>query len=458
MNNAIRANLFGSGLRARAIRASLMSIVSIGGSQVIRLASNLVLTRLLFPEAFGIMAIASVVVGGVQLFSDVGLRQSVVQSDRNKDPDFLDTVWTVQAIRGGILFAALVLLAYPVSVFYDEPLLAAIIPVSALGVLISGLSSVRVMTLSRELVLGRVTMIGLGSYVASSLVTILLAWWTQSIWALPIGGLTAPLLTTIATHTLLPGRADRLRLDPAAVRELFGFGKYILLSTLAAFFITQADRAILGKFVALEELAFYNIAFFLATAPIMIGNALAGYTVFPLYAQRPPKESAANARNLEKARASVTAVLIFGTAIFALLGPWLVGILYDPRYQSAGPIVTLIAMASLPSLITITHGQEILAAGRSGRFAILVISKAIVRVAVLAALVPTAGTVGAAIALFVAELLYYPIMVALVRPFGTWSPRHDALAMLASALVVAVAAWVHADLLRETVLPVLNRF
>ncbi|HBB84471.1 MAG TPA: polysaccharide biosynthesis protein, partial [Sulfitobacter sp.] len=91
---------------ARALRSTSWIVLSYGGAQAIRLASNLILTRLLFPEAFGLMALIQVVIVGLTLFSDVGIGPSIAQSKRGDDRDFLNTAWTIQAIRGGCLWLA----------------------------------------------------------------------------------------------------------------------------------------------------------------------------------------------------------------------------------------------------------------------------------------------------------------------------------------------------------------
>ena len=87
-------------LRQLAVRASIWTIGGLGTSQAIRLASNIVLTRLLFPEAFGLMAIVNVWIYGLQMMSDVGLGASIIQNKRGDEPAFLNTVWTMQVFRG----------------------------------------------------------------------------------------------------------------------------------------------------------------------------------------------------------------------------------------------------------------------------------------------------------------------------------------------------------------------
>ena len=92
-------------LRKRAIFAGAWNLGALVTSQAIRLGGNLIMARLLMPEMFGIMIIATTVSVVMHLLSDVGLRQNIIQSPRGDDPEFLNTVWTVQIVRGFVLFA-----------------------------------------------------------------------------------------------------------------------------------------------------------------------------------------------------------------------------------------------------------------------------------------------------------------------------------------------------------------
>ncbi len=98
-------------LRQRSIHAGLWTIGGHALSQVIRLASNLILTRLLVPEMFGLMTLANLLLVGVWLFSDLGLKQSVVQSSRGHEPTFLNTAWVVQIVRGIVMWLMALLVA-----------------------------------------------------------------------------------------------------------------------------------------------------------------------------------------------------------------------------------------------------------------------------------------------------------------------------------------------------------
>ena len=151
MRERISHLLIGDTLKAKAARSTVLTIVNFGGQNVIRLLSNLILTRILFPEAFGLMALVQVILAGLQLFSDIGLRDSVIQDKRGGEPDFLNTAWVISIIRGFLLWFATILLAAPMAAFYDAPLLAEILPVAGFAVVLQGFSSTRILLADRNL-------------------------------------------------------------------------------------------------------------------------------------------------------------------------------------------------------------------------------------------------------------------------------------------------------------------
>src|SRR4028119_542476 len=130
-----------SSIKKLAIHGAVWTIASYGTSQILRFGSNLILTRLLIPDVFGLMALVYVFISGLHLFSDLGIGVSVIQNKRGDDPVFLNTAWTLQVVRGGFLWVCSLLIAWPVSHFYEERQLLWLIPVVALTTVISGFNS-----------------------------------------------------------------------------------------------------------------------------------------------------------------------------------------------------------------------------------------------------------------------------------------------------------------------------
>lgn len=435
--------LSGQGLGAKAMRGSALTILGFGGGQFLRLVSNLVLTRLLFPEAFGMMALVYVFMQGLNNFSDVGVTPSIMQSKRGDDPEFLNTAWTIQVIRGMLLWGVTFVIAYPAAQFFDAPMLAQLLPVVGVTLAIAGFNPTRLDTANRHLNFGRLTVIDLASQVVSLIVAIVAAWILQSVWALVISGIVGALVQLIFLSVFLPGQRNRFRWEPAAANELINFGKWIFLSTVVGFFLSQGDKIILGKYLSLETLGIYNIGFFLASFPLLMGGTVTRRILIPIYRELPPKDSPENFRKLRKMRFALSGALMGIMFALALVASWLINTLYDPRYTLAGGILVMIACAQVPHLIALTYDQAALAAGDSRRFFVLALSRTILMLAGLVIGVKVFGLLGALIGQGLAMVLVYPVVVWLARHQGTWDPRHDAAFAILGAGLMSIALYVN---------------
>jgi len=409
--------------------------------QGIRLASNLILTRLLFPEAFGLMALVSVFLMGLTMLSDVGIGPAIMQSPRGDEPGFLDTAWTIQILRGAVLWLLALAMAPAVAWFYGEPLLMAYLPVAALTLLVSAFNPTRLETQNRHLRAGLVTVLDLAAQVAGIAMAVALAWWLRSAWALVLSGLGASLAQLALLHLALPGHRNRPRWDRSAARELVHFGKWIFLATLCGFAVGQADKVVLGRALDLGQFGLYNIAFFLASFPLMLGGLVTRRVLIPVYRDSPPAASPANARRVRRLRAGALAALLAMSALLAFAGPALARLLYDPRYEAAGGIVVLIAVTQAPALLILTCDQAALAMGDSRRFFWLTFARALLVTGGILVGLSLGGLAGAVVGQALGNLAAYPALAWLLRPHGAWDPRLDAAFLAASAVFGGLAIW-----------------
>lgn len=426
-----------------------MTLGGVGGQQFLRLASNLILTRLMFPEAFGLMALIQTFMVGLQMFSDIGIGPSIIQNRRGEDPDFLNTAWTIQIIRGTILWLLSCALAWPLARFYDEPQIFWLMPVVGLSALITGFRSTKSAVANRNMQLGLQTAIALASQAAGLVVMIVLAWMTSSVWSLVIGGLVSGFLSVWAERRFLPGMTNAFRWERGAARDLIGFGKFIFISTLAGFFVNQGEKIVLGKLVSLADLGIYNIGFFMASFPTMLGSMIAGRILFPLYREIRPSESLPNRRKIRRARNLLTGSMIalFGT--LAISGNFLIGFLYDPRYAAAGPMLIIMAIMQIPAALTMGNAQLLLAEGDSRRFSHLTLIQAGLNFILLFGGFWLIGMAGVLLIRGLSIIGIYPLQqIYLSRYHGT-DLRRDAVFLLIGALFSAIAIWVNWDVLAE---------
>lgn len=391
------------------------------------------------------MALVQVFITGLAMFSDIGIRASIIQNDRSDEPGFLNTAWTLQVIRGFVLWGFACAIALPVAAFYQEPMLAQLFPAVGLTALIGGFTPTRVNTANRDLVMGRITLIDIGTQALGIVVMIILAWLMQSVWALVFGAILSALLKQVLYMVLMPGHKNHFEIDRSALGELVHFGKWVFLSTALGFLINHADRAILGKFITLEMLGVYSIGFFLASVPLLLAQPLADKIIFPLYKQRPPWESADNQRKIFRMRWWMTGALLAISAVLVLTGDLLVRFLYDARYTLAGPILVLMVISQLPLLILASYDQILLAAGDSKRFMNRIAITAFTRSTLLIFGVVQFGLTGAILAPGLAAILVYPVLISAVRRYDGWDQRHDLVYAAIAVVIAVVGLWVNQE-------------
>ena len=443
MTSAVRTFLRGGSLTQRALRSSAFTSGGFVLSQVIRLASNLILTRLLFPEAFGLMAMVMVFLMGLAMFSDVGVGPAIMQSERGDEDDFLNTAWTIQILRGLILFVLACGLTWPMAQYFGEPMLLQLLPVAALLLVIQGFFPTRLETQNRHMRAGRVTLIDIATQLISLAVGITLAWIFHSVWALVASTLVSALAQLVLLNLFLPGNRNRLRWEPEAARELINFGKWIFLSTICGFAIGQADKVIIGGYLSTYDFGIYNIGFFLAAFPMLLGGVVTRRVLIPIYRESPPAESRKNFVHLRRMRVAATgALMAFGLAL-AFVGVWLVELLYDPRYAAAGGIVVLMAVMQMPAIVALTYDQAALASGASRRFFVLAAARAALIVGCMIAGLQVYGLPGAIVGQGVALALAYPVVVWLARQEGAWDPLHDAAFAAVAVALGGLAIWMN---------------
>jgi O-antigen/teichoic acid export membrane protein len=391
-----------------------------------------VLTRLLAPEFFGLMVLVRLVSQGVIMFSDVGLRGSVVHHERGDDARFLDTAWTIAALRGGILWIIVAAAAAPVAGFYEEPRLEWLIPIAGLGVLITGFQSTSLYTLVRHINAARRVVFELGCQLSGIVVMISWAALSPTIWALVAGLVVRAIVQTVASHFLIPGYRNRFAFEPAAARSIVRFGKWILLSTAFAFIMTNGDRVILGKLVSPAALGVYSIAALLPRSVVGAVEALSVNILFPLYSRLSREGGSELLRSASRLRLRVIGLAILPLLILTGYGVELVGFLYDPRYADAGWMTQILAVGAMASVLRATAERLLLARGDSRSYSIAQFLQAVMIVLGIAIGNYLGGIPGLIVGFSAARWVGYAGVCFILWRGGLWMARIDA---------AAIAAW-----------------
>lgn len=362
--------MHGNTLRSRAVRGSLWTVGGFSLSQVIRMGSNVVLARLLFPEAFGLMVLVGVFMQGLQMFSDIGIGPSIIRSQRGSDPAFLNTAWTIQVGRGFLLWLATCALAWPSAWLFglNDPAARAlgyILPVAGLATVIGGLQSPGLAVLNRNLAMGRLTTWQLVSAIVGTGAIVVWALVDPSVWALVGGSLIGSAVSTVLSYAVVPEVRARFHWDRSCAAELIRFGKWIFISTIITYFAMRGDRLMLGALVPIGVLGVYSMARMLAALPGGIIGQMTERVLYPALAHAQRESPDRLGERVIEARSYLLPTAAFCLMGIVLLSPVFFSGLYDDRYQAAGWMAQLLAVGVWFSILSTTSGRALLAVGDS---------------------------------------------------------------------------------------------
>ena len=415
-------------LERQAVKGTAYIVAFYGISVALRMVSSVVLTRLFSPEYFGLMTLLTTVLVGLNLFSHIGLGDSVIQSPRGDDPLFLNTAWTLQVIRGFGLWAITLVLTWPVAHFYHEPRMLLLFPVLGFGCVIAGFASPSLLNLARHLGVGKSSMLELSGQVVYFVVTLVWAHFDPSLWALAGGKMASELTRTGISFFIIPDLRPRFVMDRECVHSLLHFGKWILIGTALTFLATQSDRLILGKLITIEALGVYGVAFSLSDTPRQIIAMFCSRVGYPFIARFARKPRVEYRSVFLKYRLPVLAVGGFGLILVICTGDQVVLHLYDHRYRAAAWMVVVLAAGLWHTMLYSTLSPAILALSKAHYNAIA----NLVYCVSLFTLIPLGyhyyGTLGAVVAVAAGDLpVYFVVLYAAYRE-GLGTLLQDSLA------------------------------
>jgi O-antigen/teichoic acid export membrane protein len=432
-------------LATRVLRGGALSLLSNLASQLLRFGSNLVLTRLLFPEAFGLMAIAQSILAAARLLSDVGLTQSIVRSARGDDQRFCDTVWTLNIIKDGALCALICALAPSVAHLYDQPKLSQLVPAMAATILFSAFNATKIALVNRRLAFGRLIPIELGAQLTGIMVMIAWAMVDRSPWALVAGNWASTLVTLACSHFALDGPRNRFAWDPHAIQEVFGFGTWVMLSSMVTFLLGEGSNLLNGWLVGARAVGFIALSTNLALVAWGTVQGITGRVFFPAYAEVWRERPDDLPRVVARSRRVQLAVGVAVALILVLLAPQMIALLYDQRYRYVGALLQVQAVGTIFAFVSSSYSGVLWATGHGHLNAQVVGFQAASLFVLLIVGSHLGGVLGLMTASSFIGICLYPFNSWVFGKLGLWQPRIDSIVFLvgifAAAYVYFCGAW-----------------
>lgn len=419
-------------------RAALRGLGWSGLGQVlglsIRLASNLVLTRLLAPQDYGLLGSAMVVLTTLEWLSDLGIQPALLRHPQGGSPLFLQTGWWLGLVRGFGLSALTATLAFPLTALWQQPALLPILLVLCLRPTIMALRSPGILLLRRELRYQSLFIDELTQTAIGTAISILLAWWFHSVWAMVVGTLSGAFAGLVVSYYLC-GMVPTFQWDRAAAREFAGLGRQVFFNTLIMALWLNLDRLLGVRLIELQYLGCYFIALNLANIAEAILSR--GCDVhFALLVRLDEKDRESHQLRILDRVAHVGLPAVAAAAAFA---PLVCQLLYDPRYRGAGFLLALLLARLMFRFLGQMQFQTLLAAGKVHHSTLAYGVALLVQAVSLPLLVHEAGVTGLAISYLLSTITWAFTQTLLMRGQRWAGTRRLLLAACWAALALPVA-------------------
>jgi O-antigen/teichoic acid export membrane protein len=332
-------------------------------SRLFDLGTMVVLAHILHPKDFGLVAIAMTVIYVVEAALEMPVSQALVRLTDPSDRHY-DTAFTLGVLRGVALTSLVCLISWPFAMFYGDRHLLLLVCVLSLAPAARGLVSPRLADFSRNLDFSPDFRMEFAGKVAAFTAAITIAITTRSYWAIAVGTLTAPVVSTIASYFVAPYRPG---FSLAELASFSGFLGWITAAQVVSSLNWQADRLLLGKLISSSELGLFTAANDAANIPLL---ALLGPLLRPLLSafsmlREDPGRLASSYQISACAVVTVGLPVLIGESLIA--GP-AVRLMFGEHWLAATPLLRWLAVSLVPTLFAVPLGPLVMALGKTQIF------------------------------------------------------------------------------------------
>lgn len=339
---------------------------------------KIILAKLLFPEEFGLVGMATVVISFLAVLSDLGFNSALIQfkSEKLNDIHFHTAFWAGLGWASG-LYVLLVAFGGPLAAeFYDRPILKQLVPVLGLGLLANALLMVQKARLARSFEFKKIAVIENISSITAGILSLALAFAGFGVWALVFNSLVT-ILVAVPMYFWSTAWIPRFNWDWSAFRSIFGFGAYTTGTSFVNYFIGNGDFLVIGKLLGASALGVYSVAFLLTDTFRGQLMSVTNSVLYPLYGKEQD-----NAETLKRYYLKVieyNSLVVYPMMLFLLLfGESFVLTVLGEKWIDAIEPMRILALAIMFHMMVNSNTVLIRGLGRPGLEFKLQLLKAIV--------------------------------------------------------------------------------
>lgn len=385
----------------RAGKALLWQIIQLGGDKLFFAIRILVLARLLTPEDFGLVAIATTAMGFFQSISDVGLIPALVQRKDITEKQY-NSVWTIGILRASLITGVLITCAPLIAIVFDEPQVIPIIRVLALYPVLAASISIKIAEQNRNLSFRPLAVLKLVESAVKAVVSIAFAT-VFGLWGLVTGTLVGIATIALLSYILAPHR-PRLVLDREAIQPLIEFGRWMFVNNLIALAGGSLLRIVITRQLGTSALGLYYLATQLANLPSEVSSGVFGAVAFPMFS-RLQADVIRVKRAFRIVVVGTTALLYPACLLIVVLAPRIVTEILGPKWNGTETIIQILSLATLIGIFGDTVVEILKGLGKPEKMTAMGLAQTLVLIALVSPFTHQFGLNGSALASIPSVLL-----------------------------------------------------
>lgn len=331
---------------------------------IIKLGSSLILTRILRPEAYGVIVILLSVSFVIEMISDIGITVPIIRSEYGETPRYLNTAWTLRLGRSLINGTILFFFAPLIAALYHVVSLVEPLRVFSLWFLINGLESMSFPIAIRRKQSRIIVYSELAATFASSVFTVIYCHFSRDFWGLVYGTLLNRAVLVAISYRFFPEIKLKLQLDRPAARELLTYSRFSVPSSILTLTLTQFDKIAILRLFDLGLLGIYGLAANIAGPVESLITKISQLVLYPRVAHNYRSDREGFGLKYYTENIKLFSAILLVPAAIGGAAQLVVGVLYPSRYALAGAIlqafmlrVSLLALASPAEDLLIATGE-----------------------------------------------------------------------------------------------------
>lgn len=410
--NKLRSYLHSDSLRSKVIQGGGVLALGSFADNLLRFVRNMILARLLAPDAFGLMAAIIATIAAAEAFAEVGLSQSVIQNKRGSEKEFLNIIWWLAFFRAVTLYIIAFFAAPFICNFLNKPDAVNIMRIAFIAILFRGITSPNILLLQKEFMFTRWVLLTQGASCTGVILAIVAAFYFRNIWALVLGYISEAFLICALSYIFYP-LMPSFKFHSEYARDIMRFSQKIFGLPILMVLYVQVDNFVIGKLLSLQILGLYYLARNLAEMPSMIFSKISS-VFLPTFSLLQDDKA-----KMKKTLLDLTEVIAtFGIPFFMffiVFSRQILSLTYTPEYGTVaipfGILSVYVFLYMLSSLIM----NMVIAAGSPDKHRMASLARTIFFLLVLYPATKYFGLIGATLSGLFSMVLCISIQVCYLR-------------------------------------------